>query len=200
MKLACRSTDNKRLIKAYKGSSSVLVIMIMLLMITFGVLSMMSSYSSLKIARKHAAWTEDYYRLESQSDFNMMHLSGVFNDVLSVYSTNPTRFEGEQAKKVEEIGRFIMSLETALGGVTDSTYDISSNFEAYMSDESAELVPALSILTTDEESGRRLLATVRFDTRIESIDQMSMEIVEWREIPADFEYDDTIDFRDPEGN
>ena len=48
-----------------KGSSSVLVILVMLLLITFGVLAMMSSYSNLKIARKNASWTQGYYLLES---------------------------------------------------------------------------------------------------------------------------------------
>lgn len=48
-----------------RGSSSVLVIMIMLMLITFGVLSLMSSYSNLKIARKNAQWVQDYYALES---------------------------------------------------------------------------------------------------------------------------------------
>lgn len=183
MKLACRSTGNKRLMKAHKGSSSVLVIMIMLLMITFGVLAMMSSYSSLKIARKHAAWTEAYYRLESQSDFNMMYIKDVFSEVLLEYDRD---VEDEQFR------RFFEALETALSREVDSTYRISSNFE--------DVKPSLSILTTDEESGRHLLATVRFDTDIESVDQMRMEVVEWREIPIDFEYDDMIDFRDPEGN
>ena len=65
MKSECKSIIKGIKLNRERGSSSVLVIMIMLLLITFGVLAMMSSYSNLKIARKQAQWTKDFYQLES---------------------------------------------------------------------------------------------------------------------------------------
>ena len=63
MKLRWKKPIKIKPLFSERGSSSVLVIMIMLLLITFGVLAMMSSYSNLKIARKHAQWTSDYYQI-----------------------------------------------------------------------------------------------------------------------------------------
>jgi len=54
--------------KTRTGSSSILVILLVVTMVVFGVLAMMSSYSGLKMARKTAQWTQDYYELESKAE------------------------------------------------------------------------------------------------------------------------------------
>lgn len=200
MKLACKSTVDKWMNNNEKGSSSVLVVMIMLLMITFGVLAMMSSYSNLKIARKHAEWTKDYYSLESQGDFNLMHFNGVLDDVVSRFVADDFDFKTNLDKREEVLVAFFNALDTSLGGAANASYGVSSNFKSYAEDESGVIEPMLSILTMDEASGRRLITVVAFETEINTIGEMKATIVEWREIPDEFEYDDALNFSDPEGN
>ena len=52
---------------AMQGSASVLIILVMLSLSAFGVLSMMSAYSDLKLARKNADFITQYYALDAQA-------------------------------------------------------------------------------------------------------------------------------------
>lgn len=56
-----------KLLTNEKGSSSILVVLTFLMLGIFGVLGIMSSYSDYRLARKNAAWTQDYYSLEAQA-------------------------------------------------------------------------------------------------------------------------------------
>lgn len=51
--------------KNEKGSSSVLVIMVLLMLVTFGVLALITANSNLKVAEKNASWNRSYYQLEN---------------------------------------------------------------------------------------------------------------------------------------
>ena len=50
-----------------KGSSTILVILIVLTVVLFGVMNMMSVYTSYKISKKNLQWTSDYYELDSKA-------------------------------------------------------------------------------------------------------------------------------------
>ena len=52
---------------AMQGSASVLIILVMLSLSAFGVLSMMSAYADLKLARKNADFVTQYYALDAQA-------------------------------------------------------------------------------------------------------------------------------------
>lgn len=56
---------NRKPLSRVKGSSSVLIIMIMLFLVTLGVLVLISSRSNYLLSQKNASWVKDYYRLES---------------------------------------------------------------------------------------------------------------------------------------
>ena len=51
-----------------QGSASVLIILIFLSMSIFGVLSMVSAYSDLKLADKSARWVTEYYALDAEAE------------------------------------------------------------------------------------------------------------------------------------
>lgn len=53
-------------IKKKKGSSSIMVMMVMIALVIFGVLALMSSYSDYKLAKKNAAWISRYYTLDGE--------------------------------------------------------------------------------------------------------------------------------------
>ena len=51
----------------HKGISSILVILIVLTVVLFGVMSMISVYTSYKISQKNLQWTKNYYFLDSKA-------------------------------------------------------------------------------------------------------------------------------------
>lgn len=53
--------------KTKKGSSTVLVILIVITVVLFGVMNMMTVYTSYKISQKNLEWTNKYYELDSKA-------------------------------------------------------------------------------------------------------------------------------------
>lgn len=63
-----RGNTGSAFIKSNNGSSSVLVILIMITLVVLGLLAMMSTYSGLKLSRKNAEWTKEYYVLDAKAE------------------------------------------------------------------------------------------------------------------------------------
>lgn len=167
MRLKCKNKFfNRR-----KGSSSVLVIMVMLMLITFGVLAMMSSYSNLKIARKNAQWVQGYYALESLTEKNLKALSLLLDDSTLTYVDILSQIE-----KVDE-----------------DSFEFDPSWLVY-DDESANYY--LSFLTHLETLERMMYVKIEIDT---SASGKLLNVVTWKELPRAFEYDDGIDFVDVGG-
>ena len=217
MKLRWKKPIKIKPLFSERGSSSVLVIMIMLLLITFGVLAMMSSYSNLKIARKHAQWTSDYYQLESIADSDLKSFEQLFdraiedtqihfvNDILDPSTLNDLP-EGIKANLSEDEAAMDMLFLYYLydGYMTAPLFDrhYSSNFGFDVTSDmlNSEWQPEISFVSKDDSTERQLLVKIAIDISKKDVQANSIQIVEWREIPAEFEYDETIDFEDPEGN
>lgn len=220
MKLKCKSIIRNINLKSEKGSSSVLVIMIMLLLITFGVLAMMSSYSNLKIARKHADWTKDYYRLESNADKTYMEFENLYKAVVEEmdhYLSNDLEIGIESSSLPELVKNALLTDIDAnenelceqklfLYLLYDKFYNspiylldtsISFNYDIVNEDILNDEEPEISYITVDEETGRQLLTSIK----INALNYKNYpEIKEWRELPREFQYDDSIYFNDPEEN
>jgi hypothetical protein len=172
----------------------------MLLLITFGVLAMMSSYSNLKISRKHAEWTRDYYRLESIAESEFITFQNVFNEVRNRFDNGVLEDETDEMKKKEVLSTFLSAFLKDLNTQTYFSGSVQSNFDAFTEQDDENVVPMLSILTKDDLTERRLLIVIQMDVNIERIKDIEFKVMEWREIPAEFEYDDALNFSDPEGN
>ena len=179
MKLTCKGiTKNSNM----RGSSSVLVIMIMLLLITFGVLAMMSSYSSLKIARKNADWTKGYYALESQAELSVRQLAVIYKEAIKDADTND---EGTILSRFYAKYAADPLFEKHIDATFDASGEVISGRE-----------PELTILSENEADGRTMLVTVRF----QSTTNTPFEIIEFREVPKEFIYDEGLEFNDPGDN
>ena len=57
-----------KIIKNERGTSSIFIVIILLCLLTFGILSMMSSFADLKLARKAETWVNTYYQLDNQGN------------------------------------------------------------------------------------------------------------------------------------
>lgn len=206
--------------KVYKdesGSSSVLVILVMLLLITFGVLAMMSSYSNLKIARKNASWTQGYYLLESQAALDYKKVAQTIDEAMVLTEA----LFVDQTTIDWQVYPFEDTLKVSLEPILDQPIKpettwlkhVLFNWSFYQLYRAQEGVPEIEpILMTDlldnevtvpfevtfitihEATGRKLLVSVNLDQNEKAT------ITQWRELPADFNYSNSIGFSDPEEN
>lgn|GEM_PF-1269660 len=229
MKLRWKKRIRIKLVQRSRGSSSVLVIMIMLLLITFGVLAMMSSYSNLKIARKHAQWTQDYYQLESLADSDLKTFEILFNKAMTdtqkhfvSQTIDPSTFDrmpdAIKAKFTNNVHALEPENSAAVNALKSQLflyhlYDAyrlsplfenhnSSNFDYESVTETAkpEWVPEIVFATKDKATNRQLRVKIAIDARLADGHTNTFSVMEWCEVPAEFEYDETLNFEDPEGN
>lgn len=229
MKLRCKNTIKNNRIDRERGSSSVLVIMVMLLLITFGVLAMMSSYSNLKIANKNAEWTKDFYALESIAELDLVTFEMLFkeaqsqtsellkNDTIDLISIEslPDSVQKEilQAYQSLPIGDkvklnafhnqlFLYFLYDGLVKSAINEKNMTCNFDETIlsGDSNNEWIPEVTFISNDTETKRNLFVKIAFDASQNTVAQNGYEIVEWREVPDNFEYDNMLEFEDPEGN
>lgn len=216
MRSKWKNIDKNKMLVSERGSSSVLVIMIMLLLITFGVLAMMSSYSNLKIARKHADWTKGYYALENIAQKKQIDVKNAFLEVAQlnkdnnvtvqklmgaldfseVEQTNITTLidEGISEERIQQT-IWLYSLYKALYDTQQVTFNYDASIIRSGIDESA--VPNMSFVVTDMDTQREL--KVSYDLPLNA-ELKFPSIKEWREIPKAFEYSDELEFGDPKGN
>lgn len=198
----------KRLMLNQKGSSSVLVVLTLLMLVLFGVLGMMSSFSDLKIAQKNADWTIDYYHFETMANILLFDINALseqkreetqaliglwksgkpYNDKLSAASYK--KIEEVLKKKSEEVKTF-----TLVYGVL-----MSEGLKDYGSDpviQWSQDVNGQSLLYTSLvtlPSNRRYM--VQLDLMPTSGDPY--KVLMWREIPETFDYSKGIEFQDVE--
>ena len=67
-------------LKSKKGSSSVLVILIVLVLVVFGTLALMSSYADLKLSRKSGDWTRHFYALDSKGELLLESIDSLLHE------------------------------------------------------------------------------------------------------------------------
>ena len=210
MKSECKST-----IKTFKenGSSSVLVIMIMLLLITFGVLAMMSSYSNLKIAQKKADWTKEYYQLDSISEEGVSQFKVNFDNALA---------ELIQMSEIDQLNpEFLAQLPAELSeAVIEDPQTLKRNVEKWHEVEDDLFLHILNqkvnqqknnivslsfedhvfdYLFMDSETNRQMLVSIEVIIDQTHIKDSNYEIIQWREVPVDFVYEVPLEFGDPKG-
>lgn len=229
MKLRCKNTTKNRLSGCERGSSSVLVIMVMLLLITFGVLAMMSSYSNLKIAKKNAEWSRDFYALESIAELDMMTFKTIFNeaqdqssviynngtidliaiknlpesvqtDIIKAYHSIPI----DDKDKIKDFQNqlFLYCFYDGFAKSVFSEKNMLCNFDESILSKGyeTEWTPEVTFISNDAKTKRKLFVKIAFEISKNTIVQNGYEIVEWREVPENFEYDNMLEFEDPEGN
>ncbi|MBE0449622.1 MAG: hypothetical protein IBX70_02130 [Clostridia bacterium] len=188
-----------------RGSSSVLVIMVLLMLITFGVLAMMTSYSNLKISRKNAEWTQAFYKLESLARYHLAEVethiihSADFADEyieeMRYKEPSPQGFDYPWQDEVykkwlvsEQEEAFIDEIRAWIfeKNLMDSFSLMDIEYELDLGSEGS-----LAFVSTSEDNRH-------FWTRLQ-IDEREIALMEWREIPEVFEYDEVLEFTDPGG-
>ncbi len=170
--------------KGNRGSSSVLVIMIMLTLVVFGLLVFMSSYSSLKLANKNGDWVKGYYALDTKAEMLTAQIdkclkeammdngsdSGYDNLSKNLYFTYAANYLQEKLGESVEINNHSEATVTVAATVTEGAgEDARSLF--------LELELKYNPPGSNDENKR-------------------YEILSWKELPREFEFDDSLDFEE----
>jgi len=175
-----------------RGSSSVLVIMVLLMLITFGVLAMMTSYSGLKISRKNAEWTQAFYKLESLAG---NHLAEIENHI--IYSADFAdeyieEMQDEVYKKWLESSEEDAFKDEISEWIFENTLTESLDQMNIEYDLKLGSIGTLAFISISDDNRH-------FLTRLQ-IEDREIALLEWREVPEVFEYDEILEFTDPGGN
>ena len=88
-------------LKSNKGSSLVLIILLMVILVVFGVTAMMSSFTDLKLARKNSEWVKDYYTVSSKGESLIEKLDRC---LIIADKAAKTFIEQQDYKKTEVVG------------------------------------------------------------------------------------------------
>lgn len=197
-----------RAIGNQKGSSSVLVVLTLLMLVIFGVLGMMSSHSEYRLAQKNASWTKDYYQFEAKANRRLLEISPMMVSLKQkseiYYSSWETtgRFESVEdpllKADLEGLDFSVYSGSDALSVV----YGTTVNRLWKTKDEKG------SILWSTSENGLNLLyeETIVLESGRTYVLALNLlpqsgglyQVVKWKEIPATFDYSDGVEFEDVE--
>lgn len=93
----------KSTIKTNAGSSSILVILIMLTVIVFGVLAMMASFSGYKLSKKNAQVTKERYEVEGRVEKILYSLDNKLKSVKNSKTNAFTELKNEIIKNNTDI-------------------------------------------------------------------------------------------------
>jgi len=224
MNLTCKSKF-KAAVMSDRGSSSVLVILIMVMLVVLGLLALISTWSGLKLARKNASWSTTYYELDSTAENRLAEIDACLRDAGKSAETYMMTKDYERpessylpadiqhalhndwlmAKDSGEVAEFIDKLQKEL-------YYIYCEMRLNeRSDGELEIIriqdsedDALKVYTTVYEnppqSGRslRLGVEVLYGPPENGNGSERYRIISWKEIPKSFEYDDSPEFEDIE--
>jgi hypothetical protein len=171
------------LVKKKRGSSSIMVILIMLTLVVFGVLALMSSYSDLKLSKKNASWLEKYYSLDAKGE-----------DLLSQIDS-----------------RLIAAAKKArIGAVLDKEKYLSlaqAEINAMKTEDKLKLTKNNNMLIIssdlfDKEKNKLGISLEVEPALITGQNQGGKyyKVIKWTQIPKDFKYDNTIQLWNGEVN
>ena len=169
-------------LKLRKGSSSLLVILLVVTMVVFGVLAMMSSYSGLKMAKKNAQWTSEYYELEANAEILVYDIKNILQESVSKTNLSEQEYWAEINNKLEQMANSEVTINARNNGITVVGDFKNENGDRFV----AELIVKYpNLLASDEKLSFKDSSNL-------------LDIKKWQLVPRDVEYDNIIEFKDLE--
>lgn len=155
---------------AKKGSSTILVILIVLTVLLFGVMNMMSVYTSYKISKKNLAWTQKYYELDSKAQI-------FANDIRAIISKD-TKNNLLDTKALNTLLKNNLSNDKLIL-VNNKEFNKNSNIELLSGDIN------LSTYYLDEDHKKRLFININIP-QIKG--NKPFDILSWKQVNEEFDY------------
>lgn len=176
-----------------RGSASVLVIMLSLVMIVFGVFSMMTAHAGLAVARRHGDWNNKHHQVESKAAVIAAELYQLVEGKTAVVidsienETELAAFKDAFKETVEQdVAEREMPVTITWNGFSTETDEVV--FQAEIS-----LLPP-----PDERNGFLGVLQFRINLSEGEPSPMSVETIAWKSVTEAFEYRENIEFRDVE--
>lgn len=178
--------------KRRKGSSSILIIMIIITLVLFGILSVMSAYSSYKLSEKSAFYINMNYELESEAGeakakwIEMMRRSAA---EAVAYRTRNVQADN----RMIYWQNFKQRLQDRPKNVIECTIE---------EDAVKQILRIKAMVARNYSSGEEKFGFgMEFlypDAPIESVEDVQYKISSWKKILKDMEYTDVIEFENIE--
>ncbi|NLM15825.1 MAG: hypothetical protein GX218_08210 [Clostridiaceae bacterium] len=160
-----RTTKSAARFRSKRGMASALIIMLLVLLIFFGVLSLVASAADLRLAKKRAEWNQAYYLADAQAVDFLAALDGYCSGL-----------DADQA-------------EALLTEWLDGQQNITDwSLESMTEEQGALSLAALVLSQTGQGQGIAVRLTIRTGRSMEG---RSITIEEWRQWQPPFEYGDS---------
>ena len=224
MNLTCKNKI-KAAVMSNRGSSCVLVILIMVMLVVLGLLALMSTWSGLKLARKNASWSRTYYELDSRAENRLAEIDACLKDAeqsAEIYMMTKdyerpqsnylpsdiqhtvhdewlmAQASGEGAKYVDKLQRklYFIYCELRLKEYSNEDFEIIRE-----SDSDGDAVKVYTtVYDSLQQEGRslRLGVDVLYSPSENESGTERYKIISWKEIPSSFEYDESLEFEEIE--
>jgi flagellar basal body-associated protein FliL len=224
MNLTCKNKIKAAVISD-RGSSSVLVILIMVMLVVLGLLALISTWSGLKLARKNASWTTTYYELDSLAENRLAEMDACLMEaeqsaeiyVMTKDYERPqssylpadiqhtvhddwlmAQASGEGAEFTDKLQKklYYIYSEMKLNECSDGEFEIIRVQES----DGDTLKVYTAVYEEPPQSGRSLRVGIEalYRPSEDESDAERYRIISWKEIPKSFEYDESLEFEDIE--
>lgn len=171
---------NYKKINRSKGSSTILVILIVLTIVLFGVINILTVYTSYKISQKNLKWTKEYYELDSKAQIFVNDLKKEIGKI-------------EYGKKINQ--KAIIEL---LYQNSDKNIEIllNKNLIKFPIDKNEKIVQNNYIdievyFYKDEDEKKAFYINLKIP---ETKSNRPYEILSWKRVLENFEYDSNPEF------
>lgn len=171
---------NYKKINRSKGSSTILVILIVLTIVLFGVINILTVYTSYKISQKNLKWTKEYYELDSKAQIFVNDLKKEIGKI-------------EYGKKINQ--KAIIEL---LSQNSDKNIEIllNKNLIKFPIDKNEKIVQNNYIdievyFYKDEDEKKAFYINLKIP---ETKSNRPYEILSWKRVLENFEYDSNPEF------
>lgn len=173
------------MIKNNSGATSVLVIMLMVVLILFGLAALTTSYAGLKLSRKTSEWLKEYYLLEGEAE----RIVALVDERIS-----NAKKETEAIKDIDALNE---SFNTkAYKKLLDLSMEIPN-----IKINNNPLTVTYTVTEKNKEHPKNItvvLSVKQIDNSITIENQANYEIYQWKEWQEQFEFDNEIEFENPQ--
>lgn len=177
---------NKLHIKQEEGATSIFVIILMVVLIVFGLAALTTSLASLKLSNKNTLWIKEYYALEGEAE----RLLSVIDDAL-IDATDKAKSTSD-GNREQYLDIYNEKVWSSLFELSETYPEIQifteQNYVTYTVKEKKDAYPknitvVLNILEPPTDNPEK--------------NHQRFAILQWKEWQNQFEYDQDIDFENP---
>ena len=156
-------------VRSKRGSASAVVVLVTVLLAVFGVLSLVSSYSGYKLARRHADWNAQYYKVDAEAEAMLAAI------------------ESDLAKAAREAGSASASGDFPRLAMAAIAERVPAD-RLSISGQETGFTAGIQVGTPD---GQNILMELRVDYVEGSVPARFCRIVSWRQWQKPFQYSDS---------